>query len=306
MCYTYTQARLERERGDRAGALQTQKDEVERLRAAQVEQEKALSEQEAKLHLIATAQPARTRAPAPPAPPAAGASPRAPAPPTRAVDLSPVLAVIDAEARCLLVSTSGTAGTAATDTMPADDAASLSGGAKVAGDEAGEVPKVAGGEAGEVADAALLAVLQEDLCGSGVGAEGGGGSEQLVLRASTKLQRVLLELRRRLSLAGTGVSAVAVKLAPDTRAPAAPAGSPVSLLASAKFTSPQEQEETLTIATATEPLQEHVSVSAGLQSGAEQRDDRQQQQQPRAHPSGRVGADEGICTYTDEGICIYG
>ena len=292
MCYTYTQARLERERGDRAGALQTQKDEVERLRAAQVEQEKALSEQEAKLHLIATAQPARTRAPAPPAP---VASPPAPAPPTRAVDLSPVLAVIDAEARCLLVSTSGTAGTAATDTMPADDAASLSGGAKVAGDEAGEV-----------ADAALLAVLQEDLCGSGVGAEGGGGSEQLVLRASTKLQRVLLELRRRLSLAGTGVSAVAVKLAPDTRAPAAPAGSPVSLLASAKFTSPQEQEETLTIATATEPLQEHVSVSAGLQSGAEQRDDRQQQQQPRAHPSGRVGADEGICTYTDEGICIYG
>ena len=292
MCYTYTQARLERERGDRAGALQTQKDEVERLRAAQVEQEKALSEQEAKLHLIATAQPARTRAPAPPAP---VASPRAPAPPTRAVDLSPVLAVIDAEARCLLVSTSGTAGTAATDTMPADDAASLSGGAKVAGDEAGEV-----------ADAALLAVLQEDLCGSGVGAEGGGGSEQLVLRASTKLQRVLLELRRRLSLAGTGVSAVAVKLAPDTRAPAAPAGSPVSLLANANFTSPQEQAETLTIATATEPLQEHVSVSAGLQSGAEQRDDRQQQQQPRAHPSGRVGADEGICTYTDEGICIYG
>ena len=281
VCYTYTQARLERERGDRAGALQTQKDEVERLRAAQVEQEKALSEQEAKLHLIATAQPARTRAPAPPAPPA------------RAVDLSPVLAVIDAEAR-LLAATSGTAGTAATDTMPADDAASLSGGAKVAGDEAGEV-----------ADAALLAVLQEDLCGSGVGAEGGGGSEQLVLRASTKLQRVLLELRRRLSLAGTGVSAVAVKLAPDTRAPAAPAGSPVSLLANANFTSPQEQAETLTIATAREPLQEHVSVSAGLQSGAEQRDDRQQQQQPRAHPSGRVGADEGICTYPDEGICTY-
>ena len=103
VCYAYTQARLERERGDRAEALQTQKDEVERLRAAQAEQEKALSEQQAKLHLIATAQPARPRAAAPPAPVASPPDHARPQPSNNSagVDLSPVLAVIDAEARLL-------------------------------------------------------------------------------------------------------------------------------------------------------------------------------------------------------------
>ena len=99
VCYAYTQARLERERGERAEALQTQKDEVERLRAAQAEREKALSEQQAKLHLIATAQPARPRAAAPPAPVASPPDHARPQPSNNSagVDLSPVLAVIDAD-----------------------------------------------------------------------------------------------------------------------------------------------------------------------------------------------------------------